>query len=68
MTPIELNPMSAPAIEGDSMIPETGSNVPAATGIPTCRNEESTLLVTRQNVGELSSSSEKNDYTQSKTI
>ena len=42
ITPIELSPISAPAIEGDSMVPVTGSNVPAATGIPTCRNEENT--------------------------
>lgn len=34
ITPIELKPISAPAIEGDSMVPVTGSNVPAATGIP----------------------------------
>lgn len=40
ITPIELKPISAPAIEGDSMVPVTGSNVPAATGIPTCRNKE----------------------------
>lgn len=36
ITPIELNPIRAPAIEGDSMVPVTGSNVPAAIGIPTC--------------------------------
>lgn len=36
ITPIELKPMSAPAIDGVSIVPVTGSSVPAAIGIPTC--------------------------------
>lgn len=40
ITPIELKPMSAPAREGESMVPVTGSNVPAATGIPTCKDKQ----------------------------
>lgn len=36
ITPIELKPMSAPAIDGVSIVPVTGSNIPAAMGIPTC--------------------------------
>jgi len=33
---MELNPMSAPAIDGVSTVPFMGNNTPAAIGIPTC--------------------------------
>lgn len=36
ITPTELKPMRAPAIDGVSMVPFIGNNNPAATGIPTC--------------------------------
>lgn len=36
ITPMELKPINAPAIEGDSIVPVKGRKVPAATGIPTC--------------------------------
>jgi hypothetical protein len=36
ITPIELKPMRAPAIDGVNMVPVNGSNIPAAIGIPTC--------------------------------
>jgi hypothetical protein len=36
ITPIELKPMRAPAIDGVRMVPVIGSNTPAAIGIPTC--------------------------------
>lgn len=35
ITPIELKPMRAPAIDGVSIVPVTGNNTPAAIGIPT---------------------------------
>jgi len=35
MTPRELTPMRAPAIDGVNMVPVNGSNTPAAIGIPT---------------------------------
>lgn len=41
ITPIELKPMSAPAIDGVNIVPVTGSNMPAAIGIPTCKVKES---------------------------
>lgn len=41
MTPTELKPMRAPAIDGVSMVPVTGSNTPAAIGSPTCKKASS---------------------------
>lgn len=35
ITPIELKPIRAPAIDGVSIVPVTGSKIPAAIGIPT---------------------------------
>jgi hypothetical protein len=40
ITPIELKPMRAPAIDGVSMVPVTGSNIPAAIGSPTCKKAQ----------------------------
>lgn len=41
ITPTELKPMRAPAIDGVSMVPVTGSNTPAAIGSPTCKKASS---------------------------
>jgi len=40
ITPMELSPMRAPAIDGVNMVPFTGNNTPAAIGIPTCMKIE----------------------------
>lgn len=40
ITPIELKPMRAPAMDGVSTVPVTGSNTPAAIGIPTCERNK----------------------------
>ena len=40
ITPIELKPMRAPAIDGVSIVPVTGNNAPAAIGIPNCKRRE----------------------------
>lgn len=40
ITPIELKPMRAPAIDGVSIVPVDGSRTPAATGIPTCWSKD----------------------------
>jgi hypothetical protein len=37
ITPTELKPIRAPAIDGVSIVPVAGSNAPAAMGSPTCR-------------------------------
>jgi len=37
ITPTELKPISAPAIDGVRIVPVTGSNAPAAMGSPTCK-------------------------------
>ena len=37
ITPTELKPIRAPAIDGVSIVPVTGSNAPAAMGSPTCK-------------------------------
>lgn len=48
ITPTELKPMRAPAIDGVSMVPVTGSNTPAAIGSPTCKKARLLLNGARQ--------------------
>nr|GMD92839.1 potassium transporter 7-like isoform X1 [Ipomoea batatas] len=40
ITPMELNPMRAPAMDGVSMVPVNGNRIPAATGSPTCQRSK----------------------------
>lgn len=36
ITPTELKPIRAPAMDGVRIVPVSGNSTPAATGIPTC--------------------------------